>query len=201
MIGVGLAMGAIGLAMLTQVDGPRRPLDVLVVASLVISLGLAPVFTLTTDLIVGSAPPERAGAASGISETGAELGGALGIAILGSIGVAIYRRELPDQLPATSRPSRPPSPATPSAVPSPSPGSSPPASANRCSPPPATPSSTACSTTSGLAAIAALGLAVLAVTMLLRDIPSGSAAEAEAAEAGGSRVDDGAWLDRVGAAG
>ena len=40
--------------------------------------GLAPVFGLTTELIVGSAPPERAGAASGICETGAELGGALG---------------------------------------------------------------------------------------------------------------------------
>ena len=41
------------------------------------SLGLAPLFTVTNDLIIGSAPPERAGAASGISETGAELGGAL----------------------------------------------------------------------------------------------------------------------------
>jgi DHA2 family multidrug resistance protein-like MFS transporter len=65
----------------------------------IISLGLAPVFTATTDLIVGSAPPERAGAASGISETGAELGGALGIAILGSIGTAVYRAALADQLP------------------------------------------------------------------------------------------------------
>jgi MFS transporter, DHA2 family, multidrug resistance protein len=58
------------------------------------------VFTATTDLIVGSAPPERAGAASGISETGSELGGALGIAILGSIGVAIYRAGLAERLPA-----------------------------------------------------------------------------------------------------
>ena len=57
-------------------------------------------FTATTDLIVSSAPPERAGAASGISETGAELGGALGIAILGSVGVAVYRGELADHLPA-----------------------------------------------------------------------------------------------------
>jgi DHA2 family multidrug resistance protein-like MFS transporter len=71
-----------------------------VIASVVISLVLAPVFSLTTELIVGSAPPERAGAASGISETAAELGGALGIAILGSIGVAIYRSELADGLPA-----------------------------------------------------------------------------------------------------
>jgi MFS transporter, DHA2 family, multidrug resistance protein len=52
------------------------------------------VFGLTTELIVGSAPPERAGAASGISETGAELGGALGLALLGSVGVAIYRSAL-----------------------------------------------------------------------------------------------------------
>jgi DHA2 family multidrug resistance protein-like MFS transporter len=84
---------------LTQV-GATGGLVPLVIASLVISLGLAPVLTLTTDLIVGSAPPERAGAASGLSETAAELGGALGIAILGSIGVAIYRRELAAGLPA-----------------------------------------------------------------------------------------------------
>lgn len=69
-----------------------------------ISLGLAPVFGLTTELIVGSAPPERAGAASGISETGAELGGALGIATLGSIGVVTYRGDLAERLPASIPP-------------------------------------------------------------------------------------------------
>jgi DHA2 family multidrug resistance protein-like MFS transporter len=56
-------------------------------------------FNLTTELVVGSASPERAGAASGISETGAELGGALGISILGSIGTAVYRSELASGLP------------------------------------------------------------------------------------------------------
>jgi MFS transporter, DHA2 family, multidrug resistance protein len=100
-IGAGLAMAAVGLAVLTQVGGsPDADLAILASASLVISLGLAPVFTATTDLIVSSAPLERAGAASGISETGAELGGALGIAILGSIGVAVYRSALADTLPA-----------------------------------------------------------------------------------------------------
>jgi MFS transporter, DHA2 family, multidrug resistance protein len=99
-IGVGLAMAAVGLAVLTQVGGGRdADLALLATASLFVSLGLAPVFTATTDLIVSSAPPERAGAASGISETGAELGGALGIAILGSIGVAVYRGQLADTLP------------------------------------------------------------------------------------------------------
>jgi MFS transporter, DHA2 family, multidrug resistance protein len=99
-IGGGLAMGAVGLAVLTQVGrSTGADLAILAGASLIVSLGLAPVFTATTELIVGSAPPERAGAASGISETGAELGGALGIAILGSIGVAIYRGRLADALP------------------------------------------------------------------------------------------------------
>jgi MFS transporter, DHA2 family, multidrug resistance protein len=97
-IGGGLAVSAVGLALLTQVgaDGGLAPL---VAGSVLVSLGLAPVFGLTTELIVGSAPPEQAGAASGISETAAELGGALGIAIMGSIGVAIYRAQLTDQLP------------------------------------------------------------------------------------------------------
>jgi MFS transporter, DHA2 family, multidrug resistance protein len=98
-IGGGLGLAAVGLAVLTQA-GAAGGLVPLVAGSVIVSLGLAPVFGLTTELIVGSAPPERAGAASGISETGAELGGALGIAILGSIGVANYRSELADRLPA-----------------------------------------------------------------------------------------------------
>jgi MFS transporter, DHA2 family, multidrug resistance protein len=64
------------------------------VAGLVIlSLGMAPLFTLAADLAVSSAPPERAGAASGLSETSSELGGALGIALLGTIGTAIFRAD------------------------------------------------------------------------------------------------------------
>jgi MFS transporter, DHA2 family, multidrug resistance protein len=97
LISGGLAFGSIGLVLLTQV-GTSNGLALLVIASVIISLGLAPVFGLTTELIVGSAPPERAGAASGISETGAELGGALGLALLGSIGVAIYRSALDPEL-------------------------------------------------------------------------------------------------------
>jgi DHA2 family multidrug resistance protein-like MFS transporter len=99
LMGAALALAAAGLAILTRVD-TSGGVAAVVIASVVIALGLAPVFGLTTELIVGSAPPERAGAASGISETGAELGGALGISILGSIGVAIYRGEMADALPA-----------------------------------------------------------------------------------------------------
>jgi MFS transporter, DHA2 family, multidrug resistance protein len=95
----GLSVAALGLLGLTQVGGSSS-LTVLVVSMGVVALALAPVITLSTELIVGSAPPERAGAASGISETSAELGGALGIAILGSIGTAIYRSAMTEGLPA-----------------------------------------------------------------------------------------------------
>jgi MFS transporter, DHA2 family, multidrug resistance protein len=95
----GLALAAAGLGLLTQVDG-ESGLAVIVAGSVVLALGVAPSVTLGTDLIVGTATPERAGTASGISETGAELGGALGIAVLGSIGAAVYRGRVADAVPA-----------------------------------------------------------------------------------------------------
>lgn len=71
----------------------------LVAANVLTALGIGAVFALVTDLILAAAPPERAGSASAMSETAAEFGGALGIAVLGSIGTAIYRGDLKDQAP------------------------------------------------------------------------------------------------------
>lgn len=101
----GLAVAAIGLLLLTQL--PARGghgLALTLAGSTLLALGLSPVVTLATDLIVGAVPPEQAGQASGLSETGTELGGALGIALLGSITTAVYRSQLPDALPAGLRP-------------------------------------------------------------------------------------------------
>jgi MFS transporter, DHA2 family, multidrug resistance protein len=95
----GLFISAIGFAMLSRIS-LYPGVTIMIIGSVIYSLGLAPVFTLATDLIVGNAPPERAGSASAISETGAEFGGALGIAVLGSIGTAIYRNRILENLPA-----------------------------------------------------------------------------------------------------
>jgi DHA2 family multidrug resistance protein-like MFS transporter len=86
----GILLAAVGFAVFTQIDEFSGFWSFLI-GSVLFSLGLAPVFTLAIDLIVGVAPPERAGAASGIAETAAEFGGAMGIAAFGSIGIAIYR--------------------------------------------------------------------------------------------------------------
>ena len=100
-MGAGLLIAGAGLAVLSLVTvATPNALLIVVVASIVISLGLAPIFGLTTELIVGSAPPERAGAATGMSETASELGGALGLSILGTIGVAIYRSGVSAGMPA-----------------------------------------------------------------------------------------------------
>jgi DHA2 family multidrug resistance protein-like MFS transporter len=92
----GLAVAALGFLIITQIGSG---LPVIVIGSALFSLGLAPAIALATDLIIGSVPPERAGTASGLSETGAELGGALGIALLGSVATAYYRQAISDQLP------------------------------------------------------------------------------------------------------
>lgn len=98
----GLALAALGMAILTQVGGPSG-LAVFLVGSVVFSLGLAPVFALATDMTIGSAPSERAGAASAISETSTELGGALGIAVIGTLGTGLYRAGMSDQVPSGAR--------------------------------------------------------------------------------------------------
>jgi DHA2 family multidrug resistance protein-like MFS transporter len=97
-IACGFAVAAAGFAVLTQIgrsDGP----SVVVSAYVILSLGLAPVFTMATDVIVGLAPPERAGMAAALSETSTEFGGALGIAILGSIVTAVYRSVMASVMP------------------------------------------------------------------------------------------------------
>jgi DHA2 family multidrug resistance protein-like MFS transporter len=96
-IAAGLVLGAVGFGLLTQVG--LSSLALVVVGWVVMSLGFGATFTLTADLVIGTAPPERAGAASALSETAAELGGAVGIAVLGSLGTAIYRNQVVTALP------------------------------------------------------------------------------------------------------
>lgn len=89
-IAIGLLISAAGFALLTQLSAVHGPW-LLFVGMLILCLGVAPVGAITTDMVMAEAPPERAGAASGISETSFEFGGALGIAVLGSLVTALYR--------------------------------------------------------------------------------------------------------------
>lgn len=97
-LALGLTIAAAGLIVMGLVS-PSRDLVALIAANTVLSIGIAPVATIAADLVMSSAPPERAGAASGLNETSSEFGGALGIALLGSILTVLYRSGLGDTLP------------------------------------------------------------------------------------------------------
>ncbi len=86
----GLLVNALGFGLMAGA-ALQQNLIFILGASMVMGLGFVPVILTTTGLIVGSAPPERAGSASAMSETSAELGGALGVAILGSLVTVVYR--------------------------------------------------------------------------------------------------------------
>jgi MFS transporter, DHA2 family, multidrug resistance protein len=98
-ITAGLGVAAVGLIVLSRAT-PESGLLPMVVGSVILALGLTPPIIISTDMIVSAAPSERAGSAAALSETGAELGGALGIAILGTIGTAIYRGAITTTVPA-----------------------------------------------------------------------------------------------------
>jgi DHA2 family multidrug resistance protein-like MFS transporter len=99
----GLAIAASGLLLLTRVNG-ADDLGLVVGGLALANGGIALPMALVTNLILGSAPPEKAGSAAAMSETGGEFGVALGIATLGSIATAVYRDRIADVVPRMSPP-------------------------------------------------------------------------------------------------
>lgn len=98
-IGGFLMLGAVGLLVLTQV-GLGWGLGTLMAAFVVAFLGVGPIGAICTELAVGAAPPEKASSASSVSETSGELGIALGVALLGTVGTFVYRMQVRDAIPA-----------------------------------------------------------------------------------------------------
>ncbi|KPI01354.1 major facilitator superfamily MFS_1 [Actinobacteria bacterium OK074] len=100
-IATGFVIAAAGFALLAL--SGTDSLWLVLAAAAVLASGLVMVVALVTDLAMGTAPVEQAGSASSLMETGAEFGGALGMALLGSIGTAIYRHDMPTTAPPPAR--------------------------------------------------------------------------------------------------
>lgn len=99
-IAVGLALAGAGLLVHTvaPVDGGMP----YVVGGLVVAaFGIALPMGITMNVILGAAPPEKAGSAASVSETSGEFGIAMGIATLGSLATVIYRGRMDETVPAT----------------------------------------------------------------------------------------------------
>ncbi|MFE9019408.1 MFS transporter [Streptomyces sp. NPDC007808] len=97
----GFALTACGyvLLALTGTDS----LWLLLTACAVLACGVVVATAQLADLALSAAPMEKAGAASSLLETGTEFGGALSMAFLGSIGMAVYRHEMPGSAPDAAR--------------------------------------------------------------------------------------------------
>jgi DHA2 family multidrug resistance protein-like MFS transporter len=89
----GLAVSGLGSLLLAAAGGPGS-LPLVIAGIAVLALGTGPLFALGTGLVLGSVPPERAGSAASMSETGNYLGGSLGLALLGAAAAAVYRSRM-----------------------------------------------------------------------------------------------------------
>lgn len=95
-----ITIGSLALAFV----GANSGIPLLITGMSLITLGVGAASTLNSDIVLTAAAPEKAGAASALSETGAELGGAVGIAILGTIGSTVYRNGVQNALPPETPP-------------------------------------------------------------------------------------------------
>ncbi|RAY11302.1 MFS transporter [Actinomadura craniellae] len=99
-IAAGLLIAAAGFVLVSQIDtGSDSGIALLVAGGVLLGVGINPLLMLTTDLIIGSAPPEKAGSASALTETGGEIGAGLGIAVFGTIGTTIYSDQIAETMP------------------------------------------------------------------------------------------------------
>jgi DHA2 family multidrug resistance protein-like MFS transporter len=91
-LGFGMLVAAGGLVLFTQVG--TNGVVLVALGMSIAAFGMGPQGVVCTEMVVSSVPPRKAGAASAMSETAGEFGIAMGIAVFGSIGTAVYRGEL-----------------------------------------------------------------------------------------------------------
>ncbi|GAA2244822.1 MFS transporter [Streptomyces amakusaensis] len=94
----GLTVAVVGYLTLAAADA-ESGLVMVVVGITLVFFGAGPMTALSTDMVVGSVPPEKAGSAASMSETSTELGISVGVALLGSLGTAVYRSQIDGSLP------------------------------------------------------------------------------------------------------
>ena len=90
----GMLLAAVALFGLSRLTATANPNDT-IVWFVLLGLGLSPVMVGATEVIVGNAPVELAGVASGLQSTAMQLGGTLGTAILGAVMSAKISSLLP----------------------------------------------------------------------------------------------------------
>lgn len=90
---VALSFSVLGY-LLVAVSTSAGALPLLIAAFVSLGVGIGAAETVSNELILASAPPAKAGAASAVSETAYELGAVLGTTIIGGLLAVFYRANL-----------------------------------------------------------------------------------------------------------
>ncbi|MFI6265463.1 MFS transporter [Micromonospora sp. NPDC051006] len=90
---VGLVLTAISLGAFTFIDA-QTPIWVVLIFFFIQGVGMANIMPPATESIMSSLPREKAGVGSAVSNTVRQVGGALGVAVLGSVLSAVYRADV-----------------------------------------------------------------------------------------------------------
>ncbi|AWI32788.1 MFS transporter [Streptomyces sp. ICN441] len=98
-IGAGIA-GVVAVLIVFSQLGADTGTSTLIVGFAVFSFCGAPLVALGTNMVVGAVPQEKAGSAGALSQISNEFGAALGVATLGTLGLAVYRAEVENAVPA-----------------------------------------------------------------------------------------------------
>jgi MFS transporter, DHA2 family, multidrug resistance protein len=96
-VATGLTVGAVGLLIASRLTAGASYPQVLL-SLVVLAVGLALVMPPATESIMGSLPPAKAGVGSAVNDTTREIGGALGVAVLGSVMSSTYRPRVSDAI-------------------------------------------------------------------------------------------------------
>ncbi|MFJ5232328.1 MFS transporter [Kitasatospora sp. NPDC088391] len=97
-----VTLGFLGYAFLTATS----PIWLLIVLGFVMGTGMAHVMPPVTVAIMGALPREKAGAGSALNNTFRQVGGSLGIAVLGALLSTVYRNGMEDHLSTVPAPVR-----------------------------------------------------------------------------------------------
>jgi EmrB/QacA subfamily drug resistance transporter len=96
-VATGLVTAAAGLVIASRLTAGATYPQVLV-SLVVLSLGLALVMPPATESIMGSLPRAKAGVGSAVNDTTRQVGGALGVAVLGSVMSSTYTPRVSDAI-------------------------------------------------------------------------------------------------------
>jgi hypothetical protein len=103
-VGTGLAVMAAGFLMASRLEADTPYVGLTVASMVTMAIGLGLATGPATESIMGALPEARAGVGSAVNDTTRELGGTLGVAVVGSVFASVYGSTIADGLAAAGAP-------------------------------------------------------------------------------------------------